>query len=69
MAKKRKNEDENEEQKEKKPRAPKRPKVTLESDPSIPTDHTKINSLLSQGKSWRYVPFLSVPFPFPFLLQ
>lgn len=57
MANKRKSADGNEEQKEKKPRAPKRLKVTLDSDPAISTDHTKINVLLSQGKSWRYVPF------------
>jgi hypothetical protein len=39
-----------------KSKKPKIPRVTLESDPTISTDHAKIASLLWQKKSWRSVP-------------
>src|ERR1700731_1514847 len=42
------------------PRA-KKAKVTLESDPTISTDHAKIASLLSQKKTWRFWPFGGTP--------
>jgi hypothetical protein len=42
------------------PRA-KKVKVTLESDPTISTDHAKISSLISQLKTWRFWSFDGLP--------
>jgi hypothetical protein len=35
---------------------PKAPAVTLDSDPTIRTDHDKISALLAQKKTWRHAP-------------
>src|SRR5437762_1850117 len=43
-----------------KSKKPKVPKITLESDPTISSDHVKISGLLSQKKTWRSVPSKSI---------